>query len=72
MKRAERDDFFEIYFSFVLDDLRKMHEIDPENRVVEAELMWMEACYKDMKIEFKNKNHFFNLGFMLLSARRRD
>ncbi len=72
MKRSERDDFFEVYFSFILDDLRKMHEIDPENRVVSAELKWLEECYRDMKIEFKNSEHFFNLGFMLLSARRQD
>lgn len=72
MKRAERDDLFEVYFSFVLDDLRKMHEIDPENRVVAAELKWLESSYKRMKIEFKSSDHFFNLGFMLMSARRRD
>ena len=72
LSRSERGELFDVYFSFILDDLQKMHEIDPENRVIKAELDWFNDCYKLKRVEFKNKDNFFNLGFMLMSARRGD
>lgn len=70
MSREQRSDFYELYFWFILDDLRKMHEAAPEDRIVQAELAWFEEHYKEMKSKFKKKGFYFNLGFMLFSATR--
>jgi SAM-dependent methyltransferase len=69
MNRREKDEFYEIYFSFILDDLRKMHEEFPNNKFVETDLKWLEENYKDMKLEFKKKDFFFTLGFVLFTAK---
>lgn len=68
MSREKRSDFFELYFWFILDDLRKMHELAPDDKIVLAELNWLEEHYKEMKSKFKKKSFYFNLGFMLYSA----
>ena len=68
MSRREKEAFFEIYFSFILDDLRKMHHEFPDNTFVETDLQWMEENYKEMKMQFKQKDFFFNLGFIIYSA----
>lgn len=68
MSREQRADFYELYFWFILDDLRKMHEMAPEDKIVQAELAWFEEHYKEMKSKFKKKGFYFNLGFMLYSA----
>ena len=68
MSREKRSDFFELYFWFIFDDLRKMHELAPEDKLVSAELEWFEEHYKEMKSKFKKKGFYFNLGFMLYSA----
>lgn len=69
MSRREKDDFFEVYFWFVLDDLRKMSEENPDDVFVKAEYEWIRDNYAIMKNEFKKKEFFFNLGFMIFSAR---
>ncbi len=68
MNRKRREEFFDIYFWFILDDLRKMHQEEPNNTMISENLDWMEEKYKEMKLVFKNKNFYFNLGFMLFSA----
>lgn len=68
MSREKRSAFYDLYFWFILDDLRKMHQSEPENKIVFAELNWFEEHYKEMKSKFKKKGFFFNLGFMLYSA----
>lgn len=68
MSREKRAELFELYFWFILDDLRKMHEQAPDDKIVLSELTWFEEHYKEMKSKFKNKGFYFNLGFMLYSA----
>lgn len=68
MSRSEKERFFDIYFWFILDDLRKMNSEQPLNKFIKTDLDWMEANYKEMKMEFKKKDFFFNLGLVLLSA----
>lgn len=68
MSRKEKEAYFEVYFSFILDDLRKMNKEFPENKFVETDLKWMEEKYKEMKMLFKQKDFFFNLGFVIFSA----
>ncbi len=69
MNREQRSNLFDLYFWFILDDLRKMHEDAPDNKIIETHLNWMEEHYKEMKSNFKKKNFYFNIGFMLFSAR---
>lgn len=68
MCRERREEFFNIYFWIILDDLRKMHSEKPENAIISSHLSWMEKEYKTMKRDFKNKEFYFNLGVMLFSA----
>jgi hypothetical protein len=68
MSRNDKGHFFDIYFWFVLDDLRKMHAENPKNNLVKHRLDWMEANYKQMRMNFKERGFFFNLGFMIYTA----
>lgn len=68
MSRKEREAFFDIYFWFILDDLRKMHEESPDDLYAKADYEWLKDNYSAMKNAFKKKDFFFNLGFMLYSA----
>lgn len=68
MSRDKRSEFYELYFWFILDDLRKMNRQAPDDKIVSAELSWFEEHYKEMKACFKKKGFYFNLGFMLYSA----
>ena len=70
MSRAEREAFFEIYFWFILDDLRKMNAELPDSGLVATDLAFMEEHYREMKQAFKKKDFFFTLGFVLSSATR--
>lgn len=69
MNREKRSDFFDLYFWFILDDLRKMHESAPNDKIIETHLIWMEEHYKEMRTSFKKKDFYFNLGFMLYSGK---
>lgn len=68
LSRKEREDLFEVYFWFVLDDLKKMSEENPDDQYVYSEYAWMRDHYASMKNAFKKKEFFFTLGFVLYSA----
>lgn len=68
MDRKQKESFFDVYFWFVLDDLRKMHAEKPNSKLIKADLDWMEEHYKEMRMAFKKKDFFFTLGFILFSA----
>lgn len=68
MNRKERENLFDIYFWFILDDLKIMHKEHPESNIIKADLDWLLSCYDEMKIDFKKSDFFFNIGFMLFSA----
>lgn len=68
MSRKEKDEFFDIYFWFVLDDLQKMSEENPNDKILALDYKWMKNNYAKMKNQFKSRGFFFNLGFVLYSA----
>ena len=68
MSREKRAAFFDLFFWFILDDLRKMHALAPDDKLIEADWQWMEKNYKEMRNLFKKKSFYFNIGFMLFSA----
>lgn len=68
MSRKEKEDFFDIYFWFILDDLKKMSEEKPNDIYAAADYAWMKSNYSKMKACFKKRDFFFNLGFVLYSA----
>ncbi len=69
MSRKEKENFFDIYFWFILDDLKKMNEENPHDIFIKSEYDWMKNNYAEMKNCFKKRDFFFNLGFVLYSAR---
>ncbi len=68
MSRQEREAFFDIYFWFILDDLKKMHESNTRDNFLKADYEWFKNNYATMKNCFKKRDFFFNLGFVLYSA----
>ena len=68
MNRKQRGDFFDIYFWFVLDDLIMMNEKHPESSIVKSDLDWLTKVYDEMKLQFKRRDFFFTLGFVLFVA----
>ncbi len=69
MSRKEREEFFDIYFWFILDDLKKMHESNVKDAFLKADYDWLKSNYVSMKNYFKKRDFFFNLGFVLYSAK---
>lgn len=68
MNRKQRSDFFEIYFWFILDDLKIMYEQHPNSKILKSDLQWFQNTYEEMKLQFKKSDFFFTLGLVLFSA----
>jgi len=65
-----REAFFNVYFSFVLDDLRIMKERHPTDDRINADYEWFSSQYDTLAEKFQDESFFFSLGFMLFTARR--
>ena len=68
MDSKQRKKLFDVYFSFILDDLKKMNKENPNDIEVAQNLEWMEANYGKMLKIFKDESFFFSLGCVLFSA----
>jgi SAM-dependent methyltransferase len=68
MDSKQRKKLFDVYFSFILDDLRKMNKENTKDIEVAQNLEWMEANYRTMLKIFKDESFFFSLGCVLFSA----
>ncbi len=68
MSRKEKEDFYDVYFWFILDDLRKMNAENPSDAFIKADYEWLKENYGTMKNCFKKRDFFFSLGFVIYSA----
>ncbi len=70
MSFDEREALFDVYFSFIREDMRILSKKypDDDNYVKAAE--WFEDNYERLESEFLSEEFFFTLGFMLFTAKR--
>lgn len=66
----ERQALFDTYFSFILDDLKIMHQRYPEDSKIQENLTWYADNYDEIEEKFHDESFMFNLGFMLFSAEK--
>ena len=69
MNKAQRRDLFDIYFSFILADLKDMVEKYPFDKRYRSDYEWYSANYNELERRFISEDFFFSLGFMLYTAK---
>ena len=65
-----RSALFDTYFSFVLEDLKLMRNRYPNDKKIKSDYEWYRDVYEELEEKFLDKNFFFSLGCMLLTARK--
>ena len=70
MDYEERSALFDTYFSFILDDLAIMKERYPHDKRISQDYDWYERNYEELEEKFQDEALFFNLGFVLFTAKR--
>ncbi|MBQ5807108.1 MAG: methyltransferase domain-containing protein [Tidjanibacter sp.] len=68
MNDDEKDAFFDVYFSFILEEAKLTAEANPNKEEYRKDYEWLSGIYDDMEEEFHQEDFFFNLGFMAFSA----
>ena len=70
MDYDEKEAFFDVYFSFILEDLILMREKYPNDKRIQIDYEWYKDNYERFEEKFHEDSFFFNLGFMLFTAKR--
>ena len=68
MDYDQREAFFDVYFSFILDDAKLMVEKYPDQVRARENYEWLKDVYDELEEAFYQDDFFFNLGFMSFSA----
>lgn len=71
MDYDEREALFNTYFSFILEDLKIMMERYPGEKEFEENYNWYSKIYDDLEERFQDEAFYFNLGFVLYTAKKR-
>ena len=71
MDYDEREALFDTYFSFILEDLKIMMERYPNDKEFELNYDWYSKIYEDLEERFQDEAFYFNLGFVLYTAKKR-
>lgn len=66
----DREALFDTYFSFILEDSEIMMNRHPENRQYAENYEWLRDNYDSLEERFQDTSFFFNLGFMIFTARK--
>lgn len=70
MSYEERAALFDIYFSFILEDLKIMSQRHPDSKRIYDDLKWYQSKYEELEEAFQDETLFFLLGVILLSAEK--
>ncbi len=65
----EKEAFWDMYFKFILGDIRWMKEKYPHDNRIDADLKWYEENYEDMFDVFMRDDFAFSLGFQIYTAK---
>lgn len=68
MDVEEREDLFDCYFGFIIDDMRLMSEKYPDKTKYKENFEWFSREYDDMRHEFIRSDFFFFWGMVMFSA----
>lgn len=71
MDYDERSALFDTYFSFIIEDLKIMIEAYPNDTEIRDDYEWYRKIYDDLEERFQDEAFYFNLGFVLYTARKR-
>ena len=66
-----RSALFDTYFSFILEDLELSLEKYPDDEEIKEDCLWYRNIYEDLEERFQDDGFYFNLGFVLYTARKR-
>ena len=72
MDYDERSALFDTYFSFIIEDLEIMRQRYPNNQEILENYEWYKEHYEELEEQFQDEALFFNLGFILYTAKRAD
>lgn len=70
MSSNDKDDFFNVCFSYITEDLKHLAKVEPDNMCWSENLKWFEENYNTMDDEFSSPDFFFQAGFMVYTARK--
>ena len=70
MDYDERSALFDTYFSFILEDLKIMLDRYPNDKQIQNDYKWYLNIYEDLEERFQDDAFFFNLGFVMFTAKK--
>ena len=70
MDYEKRSALFDTYFSFILEELKIYVRQHPDDKRAVKDLEWYDRIYEDLEARFQDDNFFFNLGFVLFTAKK--
>ena len=70
MDYEKRSALFDTYFSFILEELKIYVKANPDDKRAVKDLEWYDRIYEDLEARFQDDNFFFNLGFVLFTAKK--
>ena len=70
MNYEERSALFDTYFSFILEELKIYVKNNPDAIGAAKDLEWYDSIYESLEERFQDDNFFFNLGFVLFTAKK--
>lgn len=70
MDYEQRSALFDTYFSFILEELKIYVRQHPDDKRAVKDLEWYDRIYEDLEARFQDDNFFFNLGFVLFTAKK--
>lgn len=70
MSSSDKDDFFNVCFSYIREDLESFHRMEPDNLCWSENFKWFQDNYKAIENEFSSPGFFFQAGFMVYVAKK--
>ena len=70
MDYEKRSALFDTYFSFILEELKIYVKANPDDKRAVKDLEWYDRIYEELEERFQDDNFFFNLGFVLFTAKK--
>ena len=70
MDYDERSAMFDMYFSFILEDLKILTKKYPDNKQMKKDLDWFSDIYEELESRFHDPGFLFSLGCMIYIAQK--
>lgn len=70
MSYDEKEDFFKLYFQFIVDDMKWMLNKYPNNEELIDAVEWCNANYDTALSNFMLDDFIFSIGFVIYTAKK--